>query len=235
MKRIKELVGNSPLHTQGRWLYKSLIYPFADCLGTKSFSRCQFHRVDPTTEEMPAFEILLPGRVDGAPTKGKHEEHVMDAVQEYLPENGVFWEVGARWGYFSLAAAEVAGEVIAFEASENFTKYIHRSIEQNGYGNVRVVQGVVGDDLSLDDFNLADVIVMDIEGWEYEALRSSPETIEAKPTWIIEVHEPTRNRFKHNDIKGLYNLFDKSDYDYKILDNSDHANYHLLATQSING
>lgn len=54
----------------------------------------------------------------------RYEPHMAHAIREYLPHGGVFYDVGAHIGLWSLYAAAVAGaggRVVSFEPSEAFT------------------------------------------------------------------------------------------------------------------
>jgi len=66
---------------------------------------------------------------------------------------------------------------------------IERSIEENGYTNIRVVEGTVGEEVTLSDYPPADVALMDVDGAESELVECQFETIQSVPHWIVELHE----------------------------------------------
>lgn len=85
-----------------------------------------------------------------------YEQHVIDGIRETLEFGGVFYDIGANIGVFSLLAAEIVGQkgfVFAFEPEENNLICLRRSIAANGAANVRAIDGAVGaaDGLSVFD------------------------------------------------------------------------------------
>jgi FkbM family methyltransferase len=64
---------------------------------------------------------------------------VRECCEAILPKGGVFLDVGANAGYFSLMAASFPGvSVLAFEPSPRELKRLHRNIELNGMKNITV-------------------------------------------------------------------------------------------------
>lgn len=65
-----------------------------------------------------------------------------------VPESGVFYDIGANVGYFSVEMAKVLGpavRVVAFEPQPDLAAAIKDSGVMNGMGNVHVVEAIVGD------------------------------------------------------------------------------------------
>ena len=81
-----------------------------------------------------AYNLLLHG---GLVRRGElvYEQHVIDGMRETLEFGGVFYDIGANIGVFSLLAAEIVGQkgfVFAFEPEENNLICLRRSIAANG-------------------------------------------------------------------------------------------------------
>ena len=65
-----------------------------------------------------------------------------------VPESGVFYDIGANVGYFSVEMAKVLGpavRVVAFEPQPDLAAAINHSSALNGMGNVHVIEAIVGD------------------------------------------------------------------------------------------
>jgi FkbM family methyltransferase len=65
-----------------------------------------------------------------------------------LPDSGVFYDIGANVGYFSVEMAKQLGgavKVVAFEPQADLAAAITDSVTLNGMENVQVVQAMVGD------------------------------------------------------------------------------------------
>lgn len=96
------------------------------------------------------------------------------------------YDVGARYGYYSLMAAAAGAETIhAFEANEQNVPYL----EQNVGESATVHRARVGFDLSLDDVPASpDVVKIDVEGDEWDVLVGSSETVSACALCYVEIH-----------------------------------------------
>lgn len=72
---------------------------------------------------------------------GTYEPHVTDELKKTLKEGGVFVDIGANIGYFTLLAASLVGPqgfVHAFEPHSDNCESIQRSLEVNAFKNVTV-------------------------------------------------------------------------------------------------
>jgi FkbM family methyltransferase len=85
---------------------------------------------------------------DGLFKAGDYELPIQRMVEEYLPEGGVFYDVGANLGFFSVLAGRLAGArgaVYAFEPVPGNAARIQKNASLNGLSNVRVVGAAVSD------------------------------------------------------------------------------------------
>jgi FkbM family methyltransferase len=63
-----------------------------------------------------------------------YEPHMIDWLNKYLKPKGVFWDVGANWGFISLAAAKIVGsggKIVAIEPSLSNLTWLKRHVEMN--------------------------------------------------------------------------------------------------------
>jgi FkbM family methyltransferase len=150
--------------------------------------------------------------------EGEYEPEMTTTLQRYLPHGGVFADVGANEGYFSVLAGQIVGptgRVIAVEPQGRLRPVIEENIRLNGLQNVALYETAVSDSEGVADLYLApdlntgssglarqnrytvptqsvrmtrlanvlstagvdkiDLMKMDIEGFEYEAIMGSKE------------------------------------------------------------
>jgi len=169
---------------------------------------------------------------------GQYERPCFEVLDDIVDEDTTFWEVGAGWGYFSLALADRVDEVVAFEPLESRSKLLVDSITENGYDNVELVADAVEDfDSQIEKRGVPDVVVMDIDGWEYDVLRNSPNALDAEITWIVEIHEeqmgtnpPDPELIKPD---ATVDLFREHGYDMTRIDERERSGetyaYHVVA------
>jgi FkbM family methyltransferase len=75
-----------------------------------------------------------------------------------MPQSGVFYDIGANVGYFSVEMAKILGpavQVVAFEPQPDLAVAINHSSVLNGTGNVHVVEAIVGDAAGLRELFVA--------------------------------------------------------------------------------
>lgn len=80
--------------------------------------------------------------------EGTYEPHKVAAVQRLLRPGATFVDVGSNKGDFALIAARTAGprgRVIAVEPAPDNCRWIRRSVELNGYGNVELHELALSD------------------------------------------------------------------------------------------
>ena len=93
----------------------------------------------PSLDEPIAFSSLF---------DGVYEPEVHAILEEYLPVGGVFLDVGANVGVFTVPASRIvgaAGRVIGIEASPEINAYLSRNIALNGCANVSHVKRAATD------------------------------------------------------------------------------------------
>lgn len=79
---------------------------------------------------------------------GAWDYHDFEWCRNGIPDSGVFYDIGANVGYFSVEAAVQLGgavKVIAFEPQADLAAAITHSVKLNGIDNVTVIQALVGD------------------------------------------------------------------------------------------
>jgi len=130
--------------------------------------------------------------------------------KELLVGRQVFFDVGANIGFYSyLAAASGVKKIVAFEFMQEYASFTRNAFMKNkipgevinkGVGSPNqmasysdALAGVSGELLSLDAFAkehdiYPDLLKMDIEGFELDALRNAHEILLRKPALDISIH-----------------------------------------------
>jgi FkbM family methyltransferase len=165
--------------------------------------------------------------------EGRYEPDMETTLRRYLQPGGVFADVGANEGYFSVLGGQIVGptgRVIAVEPQSRLQDVIRENVRLNGLSNVTLEQAAVSDadgdaelylapDLNTGASGLArqtnyavptqrvrtttlaklvagvnriDLMKMDIEGFEYEAILGSKELFRdgVVRAFALELHPP---------------------------------------------
>lgn len=181
------------------------------------------------TTTTPAGDIKLEvdpewGRAYKYANGAMYEPLLMTTLHEHLSQDDIFYNIGARWGIFSLFAEKYGLEpsnVHSFEADESSFDILQRNLRE---GHV-VTNGFVSDsddgkNISLDSYvdenTMPNIMKIDIEGAELKALKGA-ETLLAqeKPTLFIEVH-PEYIREMGGTQQELVTILTNHGYELKI-------------------
>jgi hypothetical protein len=174
------------------------------------------YKVNHSIREIPAFDFWY--RFDSPHVRhrimGEYETEVVEKLVACWDEQTKFWEVGAGWGYHSLSAAHIVDQVVAFDPDTKRTDLLRRSCEENEFENISIVTDQVDSlDNYTDTFEYPDIILMDIDGWEYDVIPNSPGILEYGCTWIIELHHDVDVPPAQNSTpEQIENLFKEHGY-----------------------
>tara|TARA_B100001063_G_scaffold178781_1_gene167799 strand:+ start:912 stop:1766 length:855 start_codon:yes stop_codon:yes gene_type:complete len=143
-----------------------------------------------------------------------------------------FFDIGSAIGYFTLIASKEIKNIYSFECLKDVYLIQKSYIELFDLSNVHLQNNAVGDSseliyedyngsfsgksIKIDDFckknkirNLDNSIFkIDIEGFEFEALKGMKETLKYKPKLIIEVHKFVIEKNNESLFDIIYYIFD---------------------------
>jgi len=214
-----------------RKIYTQVLSPCLDIWTAKRFDTEGFYTIKPS-EAIEPYELWLPGRggFQRRRIRGELEPDVMDLLVERVNPGDTVFDVGAAWGYFSLALTSLGATVYAFEIKEERIRSIEKSSQRSGL-DVTTVAGAAGDTVRLDEYPVPDLIKMDIEGWEYQALLSGKEFLEQnRPVLVIEYHSPEAALAPDAvDKDTFYALLHDCGYEITELDKRSVNNFHIIA------
>jgi FkbM family methyltransferase len=92
----------------------------------------------PDLREPIAFHVLI---------NGSYEPQIQDLLHRILRPSGIFIDVGANIGTFTIPAAKYvgpSGHVIAIEASPNIFSFLQKNVALNNIGNVKLICAAAG-------------------------------------------------------------------------------------------
>ena len=194
-----------------------------------------------TKYSVPAWhwQVAIPLRTDSTQLKnGKmfYEPVELPHFKDLSKGKSVFFDVGANIGYYSyIAAANGIKEIIAFEFTPAYAEFTKRGFAANkisgkivncGVGNpgewsayADPLASASGNLISLDEYSketgiYPDVIKMDIEGYELDALRNAHEILSRKPAIDISIH-PLFLSNRGQNAEDVLSLL--AGYGYKII------------------
>jgi len=162
--------------------------------------------------------------VEKAYWAGSYERETQRALWKLAQPSGTAWDVGANVGFFSLLLARRCTRVVAVEAAGDTVARLRRNVALNSApvdvvhaalaGSERTVliaphdlpeMRKIGDegepvetvtlDGLLERYGRPDVVKLDVEGAEVEALDAASELLAAHPALVVEMHgEASRER-----------------------------------------
>ncbi len=132
VRKAKRLLGKLLLRSHPVWsrLIPSFFYPYG-LPGGRIY-------LDITESHMMLARAL-----------GRYEPSKHDALRKFLPAGGTLVDVGVNKGDFTLLGARIAGQegtVLAFEPEPRNCHWIKKSLELNGYENVRLFEMALSDE-----------------------------------------------------------------------------------------
>jgi FkbM family methyltransferase len=181
----------------------------------------------------------------------EHEPWVKDLLTSRFRADDVFVDVGAIVGAYSLRAASHGMKVYSFEPNPENVKVLKRNAEINhlsidlleyalgsAEGRAKMspngalsrisVDGAVEVPIrTLDSFDLprADLLKVDVEGYELEVLNGARKTLaRCHPTVFVEMHD----WLAAEDEASLFNVLLENGYHFKYLDKESYGR-HVIA------
>lgn len=237
ISRILQIVAPKVQWVPGYNIFKSIyvskMSPLHTYLATGSRSLEGYHEIQPRDTDIAPFELWLEGHSIYTRWKmeGTYELPIMQELDRRTDGKTIFYEVGGGFGYFSIALASKVRRVYTFDKEGHNLKRVERSARKNGFDNVETVRGTVGEDVNLEKYERPDVILMDIEGWEYKTLKSVPNLLDTDLVWIVEIHDPrSDDRYPdHNDPDKIVTMFEENGFTISEIYRRNSSNYHILA------
>ena len=137
----------------------------------------------------------------------KHEEPAFSCFKSLLKKGMVVVEAGAGTGWFTLKACKelgAEGKVYAFETDKKAFLTLQKNIELNGFKNANIFYLEINDKNKLGSFvGFADIIVIDVEGKELEALKGADKLLSGNSKIICEIHPQVLSTKDHREIYNL--------------------------------
>lgn len=186
-----------------------------------------------------------------------YEPNHTNLFLELCKENEILIDVGSHVGYYSLLGSKKLECVYSFEILKTYFKSQKKIIELNQIKNIKLFNSAVGDgkkelemvsfadfnklkSISLDEFtksnriNLTKTIVkMDIEGYEYFAIKGFKESImKYHPTILLSIHKKFMSIANYNWLIDF--LFRNYKYSFILEDQSyDVQNLSIVSSKDI--
>lgn len=194
-----------------------------------------------TQYSVPAWhwQVAIPLRTETTQLKEMrmfYEPEDIPHFKNLMKGRKTFFDVGANIGYYSyLAAANGIKKIVAFEFTPAYSSFVKKGFEANkipgevvacGVGNpgeysayADPLASASGKLISLDMYAkntgvYPDVIKMDIEGYELDALRNAHEILLRKPAIYISIHPRFLNNRGQNADEVVKLLME---HGYKII------------------
>jgi hypothetical protein len=173
------------------------------------------------------------GRLYEIGTGGVYEPLLLNALYEILSEDSVFFNIGSRWGIFSIFAEECGvnnRKIHNFEADERTFNLLKRNVSEDQISNnFYVSDSDSGDSIKLDSYiknhEKPTIIKIDIEGAEWKAIQGSRNLLKAHmPELFIEVH-PKYIRDMGGSQDNLFSFLRDIGYELKIVNHRSDSNW----------
>lgn len=237
VQRVGRSLSNTPLHRPAVAVYNGVAWitensPLTDILNYWYIGRRgPLVQVKASDVNFDPFLIRLEsaGKLQRQRARGVYEPHVMSFLDNELTSESVFWELGAAWGYFSIAAATRVTQVCSFEMVAERVRYLEEAIEANELDNIVTIDEKLGSDTDFTKYPKPDVVLVDIEGWEFPVLSTALEQYPDVPTWIVEVHSELKGIETADPVGEIERLFENKGYDTSALNAWSENNIHLVA------
>lgn len=243
MKNIVQRVGNlihgTPLYPVAVAIYSNIEEIFEHTNIERVLDYWYIGRKGPLVQVAPNGYEFQPyllrlepaGKLQRRRARGVYESHVMSFLDEELTSDSVFWEIGAAWGYFSVAAATRVKRVYSFEMNANRVNHLEESIAANELTNITTVNDKLGSETDFTEYPAPDVVIIDIEGWEYTVLSAALEQCPDVSTWVVEVHSNLINVETDDSVNKIEELFENYEYETSTLNEWSNKNNHVVARQ----
>lgn len=239
IQRMGRILSNTPLYRPVSVMYKGLETiversPISDLLNFYYIGGESLVQVTPKNTEFDPFLIRLEpsGKLQRQRARGIYEPHVMSYLNNKLTDESIFWEFGAAWGYFSLAAATRVRHVCSFEMMDDRVEYLQTSVKANEFDNVTIIDNKLDSETEFTQYPHPDVLLIDIEGWEYVVLSSALEELSDVSTWVVEVHSNMVDVKIEDPVKEIQTLFQTAGYTTNVLNEWSDNNIHIVAEKT---
>ena len=174
-----------------------------------------------------------------------YEPAVTRLIWDMLEEESVFWDIGGSVGYYTVLAAKKIRDsrnIHVFEPGpiNIILKYNLHSFGINANLNASYVNSITDlrKYISCDYYAeksalLPDVIKIDIEGWEVEALKGMNKTLHKKPLLFVEVHPKDIPSISDENHEFIFNYLLDLGYSVVQLINFRNFNWCLKSIENI--
>lgn len=140
-----------------------------------------------------------------------YEPATVETITEALEPGAVFYDIGARWGYFSAIASKCGAEVFAFEQdSDTFKRLLDNVAPAPGIGLYNTK--VTADDGIPPELPAPTVAKIDVEGDELWVLRLLADQHQLPDVFAIEMH-PSYLAAREQSVTEVVELLDTHGYD----------------------
>lgn len=237
VQRVGHLIHGTPLYSVAVAIYSNLekIFEYTNIERVLDYwyigRKGQLVQVAPNDTSFQPYLLRLEpaGKLQRRRARGVYESHVMSFLDEELTSDSVFWEIGAAWGYFSVAAATRVKEVYSFEMDADRVKYLEESIAANELDNITTVNDKLGSETDFTEYSAPDLVLIDIEGWEYTVLSAALEQCPDVSTWVVEVHSNLIDVEADDSVEKIEELFGNYGYETSTLNEWSNNNNHVVA------